>query len=262
MRILVHTTVALLTSLVCGIATAQDVEPAKHPGLFGTNFLEGWKRSVRVGFTGTDGNVNETKVVTDTKGEYEDQRHRRKLTGQFYLSKPDNGSTDRKAFAEYEENWKPFEGAFYLIGTGRYDYDRFQGWDHRLAGSLGVGYGLIQTDKLKVRGSIGAGVSHTFDTTRLVDQETIPEGVVRAEIGYNLMRGIDFSTTHTYYPNLDQTDELRVISDAELKADIGESGGLNISLGLINDYDSIANKEDDQIEENALTYFLRLGYDF
>ncbi|MCP5041534.1 MAG: DUF481 domain-containing protein [bacterium] len=263
-RILTYATMALLATTIGGTATAQDAEEEMSPGLFGTSFLEGWKRSIGVGFTGTDGNVNETKLVADAKGEYEDEKHRRRLTSSFYLSKPEEGQTDRKAFVDYEENWKPFESPLYLIGTGRYDYERLQAWNSRIAASAGVGYEFINTERLKLRGSVGGGVAHKFDTdgSADVDNETIPEGVIRAGLDYNIMQGVDFTTTHTYYPNFDETDELRVISDAEIKADIGEAGGLNVALGAVNKYDSIADNDGSGLEDNDLMYYLRLGYDF
>ncbi|MDP6979501.1 MAG: DUF481 domain-containing protein [Myxococcota bacterium] len=265
-------TTAAFIVLSAGSALAQDSEDPR-PGLFGTSFLEGWKKYVGLGFTGTDGNVNESRLVADAKGEFENDRHRRKLTSQFYISKPDSDSdakTDRKAFVDYEENWKPFENMVYFIGTARYDYERFQAWNSRIAGSLGVGYELYKTERTALRGSVGGGVAYKFQTdgNADVDNETIPEGVIRVSLDHNVMKGVDFTTTHSYYPNFDDTDELRVISDAELKADIGEAGGLNVAVGVINEYDSIAdNNNNDKaagidIEDNDLTYYIRFGYDF
>lgn len=272
-RSTIATTAALLTVLSAGEVFAQDQEEEVTPGLFGTSILEGWNKYMGLGFTGTDGNVNETRLVFDAKGEFENERHRRKLVSQFYLSKPDSDSpqgTDRKAFVDYEENWKPFGDKFYLLGTGRYDYERFQPWKSRITGSLGVGYEIFNYNKTVVRGSVGAGVAYKFDTRKTtaegeaidIDNETIPEGVIRLGIDHNVTEGVDFSTTHTYYPNFDDTDELRIISDAELKADIGEAGGLNVALGVVNEYDSIADNVDKSVETNDLTYYLRFGYDF
>ncbi len=262
----IATTAALFVVLSAGSALAQDSEEPR-PGLFGTSILEGWKKSVGLGFTGTDGNVNESQFQADFKGEFENDRHRRKLTSQFYLSKPDNTPgpgplTERKAFVDYEENWKPFQNMMFFIGTARYDYERFQSWNSRLSGSLGIGYELYKTERTSIRGSVGAGVAYKFQTDAGIDEETIPEGVVRLGLDHNVMKGVDFSTNHVYYPNLDDTGEHRVISDAELKADIGEAGGLNVAVGVQNEYDTIANNENPDVETNDLTYYIRLGYDF
>lgn len=264
----IATAAALLVALSAGGASAQDANQEEpRPGLFGTSILEGWKKSIGISFTGTDGNVKESTFQVDVKGEYKDKRHRRKLSSQLYISKPDsapdpNPPTDRKAFVDYEENWKPFDNSFYFIGTGRYDYERLQAWNSRLSGSLGIGYELYNTERTTIRGSFGAGVAYKFQTDAGIDEETIPEGVLRVGLDHKLMKGVDFSTTHTYYPNFDDTDELRVISDAEVKADIGEDGGLNVAVGLVNEYDSLADEENPEIEENDLTYYIRLGYDF
>lgn len=249
-------------------AAAQTEEKAPPvPGLFGTSILEGWKKSIGLGVSGSDGNTSEVKVTADAKGEYTDERHRRKFHSQLYISKPDSPEgadpkplTDRKAFAEYEENYKPFENSLYLIGTIRYDYDRFLVANHRIAPSAGVGADIYTTDDLQLRGSVGAGINHTWDH----DGDTVPEGVIRASADYKVTKGVTFATTHTYYPNFDDTDELRVISEAELKADIGNEGGLTASIGLNNEYDTTADDMEGDVEiyKNDLTYFLRLGYDF
>lgn len=255
----------LLISLIAIPSAYADNPEEMTPGLFGTSVLEGWSKSVGVSVSGSDGNTSETKFIADAKGDYENDQHRMSFKSQFYLSKPDSPDdaepkprTDRKAFAEFEENWKPFDNDFYFIGTIRYDYDRFLLSKHRISPSAGVGTTVINTEDLKVRGSVGAGLSHTWDTMG----DTIPEGMVRVGGDYNVTKGITFTTTHTYYPNFDETEELRIISDAELKADIGEEGGLTASVGLNNEYDTTADDINKDIERNDLTYFLRLGYDF
>lgn len=242
-------------------ATAQaDNHAAEKPGLFGTTFLEGWTKNIGAGITGTNGTTSEVRITANTTGEYDDERHRRKFQANLYISKPDapSGTTDRKAFVEYEENYKPFDNSIYLLGTARYDYDRLLRANSRIAPSVGVGMDLHDSENLTIRASIGTGLSHTWDR----DGDTVPEGVLRGSADYNVTKGVTFATTHTFYTNIDDTDELRVISNAELKADIGEDGGLTASLGLNNEYDTTAEGRSEDNEKNDLTYFLRLGYDF
>ncbi len=244
---------AITLALLLATAVNAEEEAETNPGLFGTSVLEGWTRSLGLGLSGSYGKTEENKLIADAKGQYEDDRHRRKFVAQYYLSNPDVGLTDKKAFAEYEENWKPFANAFFLFGIGRYDYDRIDAWDHRIAASAGVGTELVSTETLQIRASVGAGVTHSWDGLK----DTIPDGVVRLGADYIVMEDVTFATTHTYYPNFDDTPEYRLLSDAELKADIGAEGGLTASVGVTNEYDSMAVGENDD-----LTYYVRLGYDF
>jgi putative salt-induced outer membrane protein YdiY len=252
--------IAFASTCFWGATARADNHAEEKPGLFGTTFLEGWTKNIGAGISGSDGTTSEVKVTANATGEYEDERHRRKFQANLYISKPDspNGTTDRKAFVEYEENYKPFGNSIYLIGTARYDYDRLLSANSRIAPSAGVGMDLHQSEKLTIRASIGAGLSHTWDR----NGGTVPEGVLRASADYNVTKGMTFAMTHTYYPNIDDPDELRVISNAELKADIGEEGGLAASVGLNNEYDTTAEGRTEDNEKNDLTYFLRLGYDF
>ena len=254
--------VALMITFTCFVgATAQADNPAaEKPGVFGTTFLEGWTKNIGAGISGSDGTTSEVRITANTTGEYNHEKHRRKFQANLYISKPDSPSepTDRKAFVEYEENYKPFDNSIYLIGTARYDYDRLLSANSRIAPSAGVGMDLHDSENLTIRASIGTGLSHTWDR----NGETVPEGVLRGSADYNVTKGVDFATTHTFYTNIDDTDELRVISNAELKADIGEEGGLTASVGLNNEYDTTAEGGSEGNEKNDLTYFLRLGYDF
>ena len=254
--------VALVFAFTCfvGASAQADNQVAEKPGLFGTTFLEGWTKNIGAGISGSNGTTSEVKITADAKGEYNHEKHRRKFQANLYISKPDSPSepTDRKAFVEYEENYKPFDNSIYLIGTARYDYDRLLSANSRIAPSAGVGMDLHDSENLTIRASIGTGLSHTWDR----NGETVPEGVLRGSADYNVTKGVTFATTQTFYTNIDDTDELRVISNAELKADIGEGGGLTASVGLNNEYDTTAEGRSEDNEKNDLTYFLRLGYDF
>jgi len=87
--------------------------------------------------------------------------------------------------------------------------------------------------------------------------QTSPEGFVRLNGSDAILEDMNFSTTHTYYPNFDDTPNFRLLSDVELRADIGEKGGLTASVGIMNEYDSLAVGEN-----NDLTYYLRFSYYF
>jgi putative salt-induced outer membrane protein YdiY len=254
--------VAIVFAFTCffGATARADDHEAEKPGLFGTTFLEDWSKNIGAGITGSNGTTSEVKITANATGEFDDGRHRRKFQANLYISKPDSpdGETDRKAFVEYEENYKPFDNSIYLLGTARYDYDRLLIANSRIAPSMGVGMDLHDSENLTIRASIGAGLSHTWDR----DGDTVPEGVLRGSANYNVTTGITFATTHTYYPSIEDPDELRVISNAELQADIGDEGGLTASVGLNNEYDTTAEGTLEDNEKNDLTYFFRLGYDF
>ena len=252
MRISVFFVTLVLFTGLGAIAAHAEEEAAPKPGLFGTSFLEGWSRSVALGLSGTNGNTDEFKMVADVGGNYEDESHRRKLVAQYYDSNTDVGPTDRKGSAEYEENWKPFQGSFFIFGIGRYDYDRLEAWDNRIAASGGLGSEIYSTEKIQVRFSVGSGVNHTWDGAK----DTIPEGVVRLGGDWAVAEDVSFATTHTYYPNFDDGSEFRVISDAGFKADIAGEGGLSLNFGVGNEYDSLAFEEN-----NDLTYYFQLRYD-
>lgn len=252
--------IALSLALLIPAAAIAEADDAPRPGLFGTSFLEGWTRSLGIGLSGSNGPIDELKMIADAKGEYEDEKHRRKFSSQFYLSKVDSdeAGTDRKTFVEYEETWKPFANYFFLLGLSRYDNDRLEVWDHRISVSISAGSELVSTENLTLRASVGGGLNHVWELDGKLDAaQTSPEGVVRLDGSYAIMEDVNFSTTHTYYPNFDDTKEFRVISNAEFKADIGDKGGLTTSIGVSNEYDSLKVREN-----NDLHYYLRLGYDF
>ena len=69
-------------------------------------------------------------------------------------------------FSEWPLGGSPWS----VFVDGRYDYDEFKSWLHRVNGHAGLGYQLINNDtfKLKLRGGAGASKEWGSDNDHIV----------------------------------------------------------------------------------------------
>jgi hypothetical protein len=213
----------------------EDVEEV-IPGLFGTSILEGWQKGLGIGLSGSQGQTEDINLRVNARLLSDTDRFRHKLLATYLYRESEGDNTDNEASLDGEESFKFEDSAFFLMATGRYDYDEFEAWDHRVALSVGPGYQFFDTERFKLRSSIGAGVAHTWEG----ENSTEPEGLMRVEASYDWQNGVTFGTEHTWYPSLEDFPDSRVISSADIVTDIGDEGGFVMSFGVDNEYDSQA----------------------
>jgi hypothetical protein len=254
----------VLGSITVPADQIQVPEPAPvKPGLFGTSFMEGWSRSIGIAASGSNGDTSDFNIIASAKASGENEHFRHRIDSNYiYKSKqtrPDPAlakvreKTDNEAYVEAEEHWKLGESSLFVFSIGRYDYDEFEAWDHRVGANLGVGYDFINTDDFELRGSAGAGVKHSWKG----EKETTPEGLLRAAAVVHLNKGLKLEAIQSYYPDVTDIAEFRLVTDVDLSDDVGEEGGLVLTAGLDNEYDTGSAGE-----KNDLKYSVGLGLEF
>jgi putative salt-induced outer membrane protein YdiY len=236
----------LLVLSAAGAALAHDPEaevaPLPPAGLFGTSFLEGWTRSIGAGVAGSEGNSKTFDLNADLLGDAEDEVRRWKLRSAYYISSADGDENKNQAYFDLTRDFLFPGWPVFLFGQGRFDYDKFEAWDYRLAGALGVGYDLYDSDPFDLRARIGVGVSQTFGAEDPVfgtdTDEFRPEGLAGIEAVWRPRDGQTFSTAHTIYPDLAGFDAFRTLSTVDWIIEVSDWIPLALKLGLIYEYES------------------------
>jgi len=250
---------AMMTAIpLAGAARAADEEPPAppNPGLFGTSLLEGYSRKLGVGVAGSQGNINETTVTARMIIDKEDEAARRLFISRFYFSARDEVESAVEFFMEYGHDFLFSGSKFFVFARGRYDYDKVETWDHRVGGSGGVGYDIYGSDKWKVLGRLGAGVTHTFGGGP--EPETRPEGQVGFDVKWNLGDNDSLLLTNNYFPDFKDLKIFRFVSILAWNVALDYMEGLGFTTGIENEYDR--GRKD--TPKNNLKYFLTLTYDF
>ncbi len=242
-----------------GKAPAADDEDAPKPpspGLFGTDFLAGWNRTLEFGVTGSEGNTQDLSLRAFFGIDYEDERDRWKASALYYRSETEGDATRNEFTAELLKDWLIPGKDYFYFATAKYEYDQFQAWENRVSAFGGVGYQFHKSDKWDLLGRLGAGGNYEFDAIN----EFTPEALLGLEYNWYIKKGQTFSAYTTFYPALDPFfGEFRNISGLAYILEIDRNAGLSLKLGIENEYESEVESGE---KHNDLKYFASLVWGF
>jgi len=232
------------------------VEPPPRPGLFGTGFLEGWSRALNFGVSGANGNTVNFNLAGGIDLKAESRTRRWAWTGRYILKSEDESLTDHNARLESRYDWILAETRWFLFLHPAYDFDRFKHWRHRITLSGGPGYDIVKSERWDLRTSVGLSGQREFQ-----GQETNRLSALWAlNTELRLAENHSIAASNQVFPALvNEPGEYRNLSTLGWRVRLSESPGLNLLLGVENEYESDAPPED---EKNDLKYFATLGVDF
>lgn len=236
------------------VVEAPTVEEVR-PGLFGTSFLRGWKKSIGAGINGTTGNSEAVSFNASLGLTFEDDKDRWNIQAAYFYAQQSGGRTQDQAFASIRKDWLFAESPWFIFAEGRYDYDAFKDWDHRLSASLGVGYQFFKTDNFSLDGRVGLGLSQEIGGT---NDELVLEAVLGLEGTWQITEGQNLAAGITFYPALTDLGEYRAIAYLDYTINIDRASGLNLKFGLLDEYISNSGTADN----NDLLYYGQLVFEF
>lgn len=232
---------------------AEEPKPV-DAGVLNTGFLQGWKRSVEVGVNGSEGNTRNMYIHAGTELKYENDYKRWNIEA-AYNSTEDSGETSRSDFfAKFSSDFlAPGDSRFYFT-EARYDWDEFEDWDYRLSAGGGLGEELLKQDNWRVLGRLGLGFSKEFGGE---DAEWVPEGLIGIESDWKIAKRNTLVFKNTLYPSFREVGEFRNISELSWVIGLDELNGIDLKLGLLNEFDSNASGDS---RKNDFKYNLSLVF--
>ncbi|MEM9789185.1 MAG: DUF481 domain-containing protein [Planctomycetota bacterium] len=236
----------------------EEVEDPIKPGLFGTNLLRGWDRSVTLGLTGSEGNTQELDFTLQFDLFYEDSRDRWKFDGDWFYGTEDNEVTDNEVLLTLRKDWLLPDSKWFVFALGTYEYDDFESYQHRLSASVGVGYEFFKQDDFTLRGLAGVGAVKEFGSD---NEDVRPEALLGLETIWKPFPGQTLTASHYFYPELTRFDQFRNrnLSKIDYTIEIDRDYGLSFKIGAINEYES---RTDDSTFHNDFDYYAALVYAF
>ncbi len=224
-----------------------------NPGLFGTRVLAGWDRNFGAGFSGSSGNSSDASFNASLALARATDRYRAAFDTSYFFASQQSLQTTNEFFANYQHDFLFGDSPFYAFAQGRYQYDEFQAWENRISGSGGLGYTILSRNNMNLRGELGAGFSRSWGT----EPGWKPEGVVGLVFDWTPIEGQKLTADVTYFPDLENFSEYRILANAAYVVAITQLDGLSLKLGIKEEYDS-----DQPGKNNNLKYFGNLVYDF
>lgn len=118
------------------------------------------KSEAEVGAVVTRGNTDTQSVIARLDVQYERRRWRNGVHLEALHNSDGEKTTAQKFVAEAKSNYR-FTEFNYLFATGRYEDERFTGFDYRVTEAVGYGRRLVQTDRVTLDLEAGPGGRHS-----------------------------------------------------------------------------------------------------
>jgi len=215
-----------------------------------------WQNQFSLGIINTAGNNSTTSIVGDLTFHYTHKPDELtlKFEGAYAIS---NGSQTAGLFSETAVYRHDIQPRVFLYVDDDVRYDAIKGISLQATATAGLGYKLVDEDKLKidVRGGPGVTYLKTFDG----NENTAPA----AEAGLRIQYVVDDRTTitheDTYTTSLTDMDYWRIHSETAINFKLDFERGLGLKLGFNDDYE---NKPATGRKNNDTRLMLSLTLDF
>ncbi|MEM6550930.1 MAG: DUF481 domain-containing protein [Planctomycetota bacterium] len=232
-------------------APAAEPEPQPDPtASFGPSrwFLPGFEKSFEAGINGSDGNSETLNLYANFNATKETETDRLSIISKYFRSSDDGDTSENEFTLEATKDWLITDEAYFFFARGKYEYDQFEAWEHRVSGYGGVGYTFYNDPKFELRGRAGAGPAYEFGD---VDELTW-EALLAIEGIYRISETQEFTFSNTLLPSLSEGGEFRNLTSLAYSIALDTAKGMSLKFGIENEYDSDPAAGD---ERNDLKYF-------
>jgi putative salt-induced outer membrane protein YdiY len=242
-----HADVALAQVDEAPSETAAGEEPKKE---------KEWKSKFTLGLGAAFGNTDAQSFNVGAESVRETERMKTALDARYYFGSSDGDRNENRFTAGVLNDWLFVDSPWLFFAKGRYDYDEFQSWEHRLGGHGGVGYKLIEKDDFTLTLRAGAGLLKEFNSN---NEDLRPEGLIGGDLTWQISEAQDFVAGSLFYPDLDDTGEFRAVSYAGWSARIADDSNMSVNVRLEHEYQSLVDAGRDH---NDLRVTAGLQFDF
>jgi hypothetical protein len=230
-----------------------DTGEPPSPGLFGTSFLRGWKRSVSWGMSGEAGDA--LTVVGGLNFDYGDEFKRWKLTGRYFYNLNDDDENDNNSRIDLRRDWLFPTVDWFAFSSFRHQYDDTESWKNRFTVSAGPGYQVLENEKATLD-FYGGPVYVREQGDRRDDRF---ETLLGLDFAWQISERASFSLTNNFFTQMSpQLWDLRNLSIGSLSYKLLDAPSLSLQLNGENEYEL----EDDDGVNNTLNYNISLALDF
>lgn len=234
---------------------AQPEEEAEVPA-DPTSWSQGWEWAASVAMTGSSGNTENFGARAAIDGERNTSDYETSLSLSYIYGTSDGTKNTSRGQLALRNDWLT-EGKWRYFAEGKYEYDEFQIWEHRLSGAVGVGYELIKNDKQTLIGRVGVGGS--YEMGGAAKEEFVPEGLIGLDWEYKISDNSTLTASTTYYPSFDDLGEFRWNNNAGLEVVMDAETGMTLNTGFEHRHDSDPGSG---FKPNDLNYYMGLGWKF
>lgn len=254
--------VAALTGTEIAVVTTaettnriQPEEEAEVPA-DPSSWSDGWEWTANVGINGASGNTENLSARAALGGQRNTSKYETSLSLAYTYGTTDSDKTTSRGELALRNDWLT-DSKWRYFAEGKYEYEEFQNWEHRLSGSFGVGYEFINDDKTTLIGR--AGIGGSYESGGTADEEFIPEGLLGLDWTHQYSENTKLAASTTYYPSFDDLGEFRWNNSAGIEVIMDKESGMTLNAGLEHRHDS---QPGSGFKPNDVNYYMGLGWKF
>ena len=249
----------ILTLGAAGPSSAQDAAPTPAPGAADED-AHPWRGSADLGLTVTDGNSESLSLSLGAQASRRFDRERLAFSGSFIRTTEDGEEVANQG--SFQAGFDYFAGErFFLASMFRAEFNDPAGLSRRLAPGLGLGYELLDSERLSL--SVQAGGNWIQD--HFVNDSTAD--AVYVSFRQNFQLAINETTRLNqelrYNPRASDYSDYLLHGEATLTTEISDLIGLRVTLR--DDYDSTpfpGGPGEPAREKNDLTFITGVSFQF
>lgn len=221
-----------------------------------SSWKDGWAWEANVGINGASGNTENLSARASLSGQRNNSKYETSLAFSYIYGTTDSDKSTSRGEMSILNDWLT-DSKWRYFAEGKYEYDEFQAWEHRLSAAAGVGYEFIKDDKTTLIGRAGLGGSYEMGGT--ADEEFVPEGLVGLDWTHQYTENTKLTASTTYYPSFDDFGEFRWNNNAGIEVIMDKESGMTLNAGIEHRHDSNPGAA---FKPNDVNYYMGLGWRF
>jgi len=186
--------VAEIDAKIAQIEQAQA--GAREEKLASQGFLDGWSGSGEAGGSISSGNTNVKGVAIGVNLAKVSHRWKHAVRGFADYQRQNGVTTRQRFFAGYEGNYNISQNMYALLALS-WERDPFSGFNRRFSESLGVGYKIINNDRMKLSVEAGPALRQTQFTSGTSDSAFAARAA--GNFSWKVNDRIEFTQTGLFY---------------------------------------------------------------
>lgn len=236
-------------------AEAAGTVPAAEPLPEADDESE-WVVKGEVGATGKDGNSDSLDLRAAISGLLEQEDTRLRLGAKYLYGESEDLKNKDEFEASARHDWLLPDSDFFVFAGSEFLIDEFEAYESRLSVNAGVGYDWIKEEDTTTSFRLGGAAVREFGGP---DDSWRGEALVGVDYTRDFSEDQAFEIHSTYYPDLEESEEYRVVTTAAYSIRLDGADGLFLKIGIEDEYDSRRTRP---LSRNDLTWFISLLMEF
>jgi putative salt-induced outer membrane protein YdiY len=219
-------------------------------------WVQPWTGTLELGLNGASGNTNNSNLFIGWDGRRDYRDGDLAFDFDYFFQKADSVVTMERAVALGRYEREIGETSINWFVQGFFEYDDLRAYPARLAATAGLSKHLIDADRLKLTGRVGAGASKKIQA---INDRWRPELHFGADYEYRVTERQKILGLVDYFPDVTSFSTYRLNAKLAWEALLDEEWGLAVRAGVMNWHDSNPGPG---TEANDLFYVLSLVWGY